>query len=93
VPPWVCVGGGVWKVGGWGGCGGVSVHCWVLRQHTRVVWLFLVADRHGIKPAPFCWWCEVVWCGGVVLVFENCIVDASIFDRNMCVVFVVVVSC
>ena len=34
--------------------------------HALVVWLFLVADRHGIKPAPFVGgvrWCDVVvWC-------------------------------
>src|SRR2546430_1750937 len=83
--------------GGWNGLGavcgvcGVSACCWVLRQHRWCVCLWF---RGLIGSIPSAWLCGWVGRGGWVvwLVFENCIVDASIYLSyvlDCCVVFVV----
>jgi hypothetical protein len=73
--------GGVWvgvERGGWGSVVGGLAHCWALRDQP-VGWL-LVAS-FGPRARDVCGW----WLVGVL--FEICIVDASIF------VAIVVVLC
>jgi len=69
---------------GWWWVGGVSACCWVLRQHPRG-WVFGGQGIAMVRRSP--WWgccgCQVMFSW---LVFENCIVDASILIT--CVVFV-----
>jgi len=73
-----CGGGGGVERGGWGSVVGGLAHCWALRDQP-VGWL-LVAS-FGPRARDVCGW----WLVGVL--FEICIVDASIF------VAIVVVLC
>jgi hypothetical protein len=64
---------GVWRVAGWWCFVGTLLG----PEATHVVWV-LVASFHCYHIAILCgwvWWWRVWWCG---VVFENCIVDASI---------------
>jgi hypothetical protein len=69
--------GGVERVDGGCWVWGVSVHCWVLRQHPCWVcfWSGAFLDSNCL---PRVWGGCVGRLVGVWLVFENCIVDASI---------------
>ena len=57
--------------------GWLLARCWVLRDRAPVGAGVLVPGPPGWLLPPCCWWWG--WLGGVGSLFENCIVDASIF--------------
>lgn len=65
--------GGVGTVVGLGGSRGYRTHCWVLRQQAPC-WSLLVSPFFGVVLV------------GVGLLFENCIVDASILKTKQFVI-------
>ena len=69
----------------WWGVVGVSVHCWVLREHATPT---MVGGVVLVRSWSWCSYQFTLCCGvgvggavgiGVRVLFENCTVDASIF--------------
>ena len=83
------------KLPGRGLCGLCLAHCWVLRQqdlfaamHLGHFWCFFCSClryHRSLSAALFLCglWCPGVWLMG--LLFENYIVDASIWNTHVCV--------
>jgi hypothetical protein len=80
-------------VPGRGLCGLCLAHCWVLRQQDLFAAMQRASSGVSFVPAsgiaghcqqPRCGlWCPGVWLMG--LLFENYIVDASIWNTHVCV--------
>jgi hypothetical protein len=80
-------------VPGRGLCGLCLAHCWVLRQQDLFAAMQRASSGVSFVPAsgiaghcqqPLCGlWCPGVWLMG--LLFENYIVDASIWNTHVCV--------
>ena len=90
--------GGVRNALGRGLCGLCLAHCWVLRQqdlfaamHGGIFWCFFCSCfryHRSLSAAPLLLWVCGLWCPGVWLMgllFENYIVDASIWNTHVCV--------
>ena len=87
-----------WNAPGRGLCGLCLAHCWVLRQqdlfaamHGGIFWCFFCSCfryHRSLSAAPLLLWVWGLWCPGVWLMgllFENYIVDASIWNTHVCV--------
>ena len=90
--------GGVRNALGRGLCGLCLAHCWVLRQQDLFAAMQRASSGVSFVPAsgiaghclaaPLLLWVCGLWCPGVWLMgllFENYIVDASIWNTHVCV--------